>query len=87
MADYQTGGFPGDKAKNRMDGLKWVYGLRDGAADFYRRVLTKDKKTVTHAVAAIMKTILRKQGAAYGWGACNEYIPLPKPQVIDVSGD
>lgn len=85
MADYHTGGFPGDKQRNREAGLRWVNGLRDGAADFYRRVISKDKITVRPGVLMVMRSMLRNMGAAYGWGGLNEYIPKPDPQVIDVS--
>ena len=42
MARDHTRGFRGDAQKNLDEGMRWVDLLGAGAADFYRRVLSKD---------------------------------------------
>lgn len=75
MADYQTGGFPGDKAKNRADGMRWVAGLGSGAADFYRRVISKD--TLCDLPDAVFRVV--RAAGSHGWGGCDEYLEIVPP--------
>jgi len=43
MARDHTRGFRGDPQRNLDEGMKWVAVLGTGAADHYRRVLSRDK--------------------------------------------
>lgn len=71
MAFKQTGGFPGDPAKNQEDGLRWARGLGPGAADFYRRVHSKD--VLDYVPDAVFRKV-KQAMSSHGWGVAQEFL-------------
>jgi hypothetical protein len=69
----------GDIGCGAPGGMEWVIGLRDGAADFYRTVLSEDSITVDQEIYDEIKRRLRDVGASHGWGQCNDYLPVIDP--------
>jgi hypothetical protein len=70
MARDHHRGFRGDPQRNLEEGMRWVRALGTGAADHYRRVLSKD--TVTMLPQDVFDAV-RKAGAGFGWGGVDEY--------------
>ena len=70
MAREHTRGFPGDPRKNFDEGMRWVEGLGEGAADYYRSVLSKDK---LRNLPQDVYDRIRKAGHGSGWGGLSDY--------------
>ncbi len=73
MGRDHTRGFPGPKDRNLAEGMRWVDGLGSQAADFYRRVHSKD---VLHLVPQDVFDAVRRSGPDYGNGGREGYLPI-----------
>jgi hypothetical protein len=71
MAYLHTKGFPGSDAKNLAEGMRWATGLGGGAADFYRRVHSRDTIEVNEAVFREVKKV-----HSSNWPGVNDYRDL-----------
>jgi hypothetical protein len=70
MSAQRVEGFPGDMDIHLKDAMDWANGLGDGAADFYRRVHSKD--TLRDIPEDVFRR-LKKLTQGSGWGGLNEY--------------
>lgn len=72
MGRHQTGGFPEPPERNIVEGMRWVSDLGASAADYYRRVLSRD---VLEGVPQDVFDIVRRSGSDHG----SEYRELVPP--------
>jgi hypothetical protein len=81
MAEKRVRGWPGNADKNHEQAMKWVNGLGHGAADFYRRMYSRDKLTVS---GDIFQQV-RKANSSHGWGRFFNFVPLVEAHIIEGS--
>ena len=70
MARDHTRGFRGDPQRNLDEGMRWVTVLGTGAADHYRRVMSKD---TLEMVDKEVYDHVKRASPGFGWGGDDEY--------------
>lgn len=70
MAREHTRGFRGDPQKNLEEGMRWVRLLGSGAADYYRRVMSRDQ---LERIDQEVYMRIKRASPGFGWGGEDEY--------------